>query len=72
MYPRSVGGVLLLEGTRWTEVVQELLRQQCREVREVAQGQAEGQEACGQLDDISYQQLGPKGLNYGKRDPKFI
>jgi len=54
-----VGGVLLLEGTRWTQVVQELLRQQCREVREVAQGQAEGQEACGQLDDSSNQQHNP-------------
>ena len=59
-----MGGVLLLEGTRWTEVVQEFLRQQCREVREVAQGQAEGQEACGQLDDNSDQQHNPKKLIY--------
>ena len=64
MHSRSVGGVLLLEGTRWTEVVQELLRQQCREVREVAQGQAEGQEACGQLDGSSDQQHNPKKLIY--------
>jgi hypothetical protein len=33
----------------------------------VAQGQAEGQEACGQLDDSSNQQLGSKDLIYGKR-----
>jgi hypothetical protein len=31
----------------------------------VAQGQAEGKEACGQLDDSSNQQHNPQKLIYG-------